>query len=58
MSIFFLIKKEELKMQKIIVKPNKEGRIFIKLYGTEYEIIVDKLVEKTTKASKKTEDGE
>lgn len=45
-------------MQKIIVKPNKEGRIFIKLYGTEYEIIVDKPVEKTTKTSKKTEDGE
>ena len=45
-------------MQKIIVKPNKEGRIFIKLYGTEYEIVIDKPVEKTTKASKKTENDE
>lgn len=45
-------------MEKIIVKPNKDGKIFIKLYGTEYEIVVERPVEKTTKSSKKTEDGE
>lgn len=45
-------------MEKIVVKPDKDGRIFVKLYGITYEIIVDKPVEKTTKASKKIEDGE
>lgn len=45
-------------MEKIIVKPDKDGRIFIKLYGVTYEIVIDKPVEKPTKASKKTEDGE
>ncbi len=35
----------------IKVKPNKDGKLFITLYGTKYEIVVDedKPTEKTTK---------
>lgn len=34
----------------IKVTPNKEGKIFITLYGTKYEIVIEQpKVEKTTK---------
>lgn len=29
-------------MEKIVVKPNKEGQIVIKMFGKEYEIVIDK----------------
>jgi len=29
-------------MQTIKVTPNKEGKIIIKLFGTEYEIVIEK----------------
>ena len=29
-------------MEKIIAKPDKNGKIIIKLYGQEYEIVIDK----------------
>lgn len=49
-SILFLLAnidrifKEENDMDKniIIVKPDKNGKLFITLYGTKYEIVVEK----------------
>ena len=38
----------------IKVVPNKEGRIFITLYGTKYEIVVEKPVEAKEKPAKET----
>lgn len=32
----------------IKVKPNEKGEIFITLYGTKYQIVVEKPVEKKT----------
>lgn len=37
-------------MKNIInVTPNKDGRIFIKLYGTEYEIVINEVAKKENK---------
>ena len=37
----------------IKVTPNKDGKIFITLYGTKYEIVVEKPAEKTTDKKEK-----
>ncbi len=41
-------------MENVIkVKPNKDGKIFITLYGTRYEIVIEKpTVEKENKKEK------
>lgn len=47
--------KEDAKMTNVIkVTPNKDGKIFITLYGTKYEIVVEqeKPVTKPAKADK------
>lgn len=37
-------------MENVIkVKPNKDGKIFITLYGTKYEIVIEKPKEETKK---------
>lgn len=36
----------------IKVKPNERGEIYITLYGTKYQIIVEKNAEKLNKAKK------
>lgn len=38
-------------MDIIKVKPNKEGKLIIKMFGKEYEIVVEK---ETSKAEEKT----
>lgn len=39
-------------MNVIKVTPDKDGKIFITLYGTKYQIVVEKPVEKPTKVEK------
>lgn len=39
-------KEEDIMVNVIEVKPDKEGRIFITLYGTKYEIVVKKPAKK------------
>lgn len=47
--------KEDTNMTNVIkVKPNKDGKIFITLYGTKYEIVVEE--EKPVKKPAKTEE--
>lgn len=41
-------------MEKITVKPNEKGEIFIRLYGTDYQIVV----EDVKKAEKKPSNQE
>ena len=36
----------------IKVTPNKDGKIFITLYGTKYEIVIEKPAKTETKAEK------
>lgn len=36
----------------IKVKPNEKGEIYITLYGTKYQIVVEKDIEKPKKAKK------
>lgn len=36
----------------IEVTPNKDGKIFITLYGTKYEIVVKEPIKKPAKADK------
>lgn len=36
----------------IKVKPNEKGEIYITLYGTKYQIVVEKDIEKPNKAKK------
>ena len=46
---FFVRKKEANNMNNVIeVVPNKDGKIFITLYGTRYEIVVKKPAKETT----------
>lgn len=40
-------------MQKIYIKPDKDGKLYITLYGTRYEIIVEETKEQKKKASSK-----
>lgn len=56
MPVSFYQKNEVSGMEKIIVKPNEKGEIFIRLYGTDYQIVVEeaKKVEKTTSKQQKT----
>ena len=39
-------------MNRIEVTPNKDGKIFITLYGTKYEIVVKEPVKKQAKVDK------
>ena len=41
MPVSFYQKNEVSGMEKIIVKPNEKGEIFIRLYGTDYKIVVE-----------------
>ena len=46
---FLYAKKEGVIMNNVIeVTPNKDGKIFITLYGTRYEIVVKKPAKDTT----------
>jgi len=36
----------------IKVTPNKDGKIFITLYGTKYQIVIDEPVKKPAKVEK------
>lgn len=38
----------------IKVTPNKDGKIFVTLYGTKYEIVVEQPKEEKTKEAKET----
>jgi hypothetical protein len=40
-------------MNQLRVKPDKDGRLFITLFGTKYEIIVEKEEEKKPKKEDK-----
>lgn len=42
-------------MAKIIVKPDKDGKLYITLYGTKYEIVIENEKEKTKEKNKLTE---
>lgn len=39
-------------MKTIKVKPNKDGKIIIKLFGEQYEIVIEKEEEKPTNKNK------
>lgn len=53
-GVFFNIKKEALVMNNVIkVKPNSKGEIFITLYGTKYQIVVEEPAKETTKKAEK-----
>ena len=46
-------------MEKIVITPNSEGKYIIKLYGTEYEIVlVDKKMLKKDNPHVEVEDTE
>ena len=40
------------KVSVISVKPNEKGEIYITLYGTKYQIVVEENAEKLNKAKK------
>ena len=40
------------KVSVISVKPNEKGEIYISLYGTKYQIVVEENAEKLNKAKK------
>lgn len=45
-------KEDNIMANVIEVTPNKDGKIFITLYGTKYEIVIKKPVKVETKAEK------
>lgn len=39
-------------MEKLIVKPNKEGKYLVTLFGTTYEIVLEEVKEEKKKEKK------
>lgn len=40
-------------MEKLIIKPNENGKYIVKLFGTEYEIIIEGKTEEKKDKNKK-----